>query len=236
MALPVGDEREMMFVVQHLREWMTRRRLTASVLLVTSLLMVLPNSMRIAAPVMSEESSGKDLSAPFPCQSRRCGCQSAKQCWKKCCCFTDTQKVAWAKANRVTLPAFVVAAAKQETLVAKASCHGAEVCCSPPAVKMGEAPAEPSVPADSHPGSRLRRSVALPPNCPRVRFVVGMEALQCQGVEQTISGVLISLQPPEMLTVVFANLGREEVMQLADLPLAPCEQEPPTPPPRRGVV
>ena len=229
-----------MYLVQHIRDWMTRRRLTASVLLVTSLLMVLPISMRIAAPEISEESNGKDLSAPFPCQSRRCGCQSAKQCWKKCCCFTDTQKVAWAKANRVTLPAYVVAAAKRESLVVKAACQGAEVCCLSHAVKSvrreGETPAEPRAKVSVQSPERLGNSLALPPQRPRTRIVVGIEALQCQGIEQTIAGVLISLQPPELLTVMISNLDTGEVRLLADLPLAPCEQEPPTPPPRMGVA
>ncbi len=226
----------MMFVVQHLKDWMTRRRLTASVLLVTSLLMVLPISMRIAAPVMSEDSSGKDLSAPFPCQSRRCGCRSAKQCWKKCCCFTDTQKVAWAKANRVTLPAFVVAAAKREAPVAQGTCRAAEACCSKDVRREGKAPAEPRAKVSAQSPERLGGSLALPTSTPRVQIVVGIEALQCQGVEQTITGVLISLQPPELLTVVFTNLDTGEVSLLADLPLAPCMRKPPTPPPRLGVA
>jgi hypothetical protein len=41
--------------------------------------------------------SGKDLSVPFPCQSRACGCRSAAQCQKKCCCFSRAEKVAWAR-------------------------------------------------------------------------------------------------------------------------------------------
>lgn len=206
------SERDM-FLVQHLREWMTCRRLTAGLLLVTSLLMVLPISLPMVASVAEEESSEKDLSAPFPCQARRCGCRSAAQCWKKCCCFTDTQKVAWAKANRVSLPAFVVAAAEREAPAAKVTCHRTEVCCK----------TEKTV----RPRAKSR---------PRDQVVVGVEALQCQGVEQTVAGVLVSLLPPELLTVVLTNFDTGEVRRLADLPLAPCEQEPPTPPPRIGVA
>ncbi len=194
--------------VQHLKDWATRRRLTACLLLVLSLLMVLPVSMQCAVPDTDTGVAGKDLSAPFPCQARACGCRSAKQCWKKCCCFTDTQKVAWAKAHRVTLPAFVVAAANRESSVAKGTCESAESCCEAGVRREGEAPR------------------------PRVRLVVGVEALQCSGVEQTIAGVLISLVPPELLTVSILNLGTGEVMPLADSSLAPSELEPPTPPPR----
>jgi len=54
---------------------------------------------------------------------RHCGCRSAEQCWRGCCCFTNQQKVAWAKAEGVAPPEYVVAAAQQETAqVAKVSC------------------------------------------------------------------------------------------------------------------
>ena len=69
---------------------------------------------------------GKDTSQPFPCQNRPCGCRSAEQCWKKCCCFTNSQKVAWAKANGIELPDYVLAAAKKETTITKKPC----VLCS----------------------------------------------------------------------------------------------------------
>lgn len=57
---------------------------------------------------------GKDLSAPFPCQHRACGCKSAQHCWKRCCCFTNTQKLAWARAHKIPAPFYVVVAAASE--------------------------------------------------------------------------------------------------------------------------
>jgi hypothetical protein len=66
---------------------------------------------------------GKDLSQPFPCMYRHCGCRNAQQCWRGCCCFSNKQKLAWAKANGVTPPQYVAAAAERETTKpAKASC------------------------------------------------------------------------------------------------------------------
>jgi hypothetical protein len=59
--------------------------------------------------------SDKDLSRPFPCQDRPCGCRSAAQCWKRCCCFTNRQKVAWAQRHSVLLPEFVRRASERET-------------------------------------------------------------------------------------------------------------------------
>ena len=208
----------MMHRVQQLRDWATRRRLTACLLLVLSLLMVLPVSLPGTTLEGPLNSLGKDTSAPFPCQTRACGCQSAKQCWKKCCCFTNAQKVAWAKANRVKLPTFVVAAAKREAEVAPQT---AEVCCLEHVRQKDEAPAEPS-----------RPEVVRSDSPPRVRIVIGLEALQCSGVEQTGAGVLISIQPPQLMTVVISNLGLGEVTPLCDSPRTPCLPEPPTPPPR----
>jgi hypothetical protein len=68
----------------------------------------------VGYPVWSGH-GGKDLSQPFPCMHRHCGCRNATQCWRGCCCFTNQQKLAWAKANGVSPPDYVVAAAKQET-------------------------------------------------------------------------------------------------------------------------
>lgn len=65
-------------------------------------------------PVPQLSSPQKDRSEPYPCMDRPCGCVSAAQCWKQCCCFTNQQKVAWAEENRVTVPESVVAAAAQE--------------------------------------------------------------------------------------------------------------------------
>jgi hypothetical protein len=66
----------------------------------------------------------KDRSQPFPCQNRPCGCRSAEQCWKKCCCFNNSQKIAWAKANKVAVPDYVLAASQKEPT-------NVEVCCLP---------------------------------------------------------------------------------------------------------
>lgn len=78
-------------------------------------------------PLSWHSATEKDLSAPFPCQDRPCGCKSAEQCWKQCCCFTNSQKLAWAKANHVAAPSYVsVAAAKEQP---KSSCNAAG-CCS----------------------------------------------------------------------------------------------------------
>ena len=190
--------------------------------MVVSWLMLFPVSMRIVAPDSESASSGKDGSAPFPCQHRTCGCRSAQQCWKKCCCFTNAQKLAWAKAHRVQAPAFVVAAAQCEASAVPAG-KVKETCCTTTgkAKQTGRASAQRPTPR---------------PTGRRVQFVVGVDALQCQGVEQTITGQLVSVLPPQPITFVILNLDTCEVMAVRDSHLSPCEQEPPTPPPRQLMV
>jgi hypothetical protein len=68
-------------------------------------------SVGVPMPARSERKAGD---TPFPCQDCPCGCKDAETCWRDCCCFTNQQKVAWARKHRVAIPAFVVVAAKRE--------------------------------------------------------------------------------------------------------------------------
>jgi hypothetical protein len=78
--------------------------------LCTCFVLPLPGNLSTTSP----PGAGKDASSPFPCLFRTCGCLSANDCWKKCCCFSNAQKVAWAKKNNVQVPDFVSEAAVVE--------------------------------------------------------------------------------------------------------------------------
>lgn len=52
--------------------------------------------------------SRKDLSSPFPCMNSHCGCMTAEQCWRDCCCHTLQEKLAWAHEHGVTPPDYVL--------------------------------------------------------------------------------------------------------------------------------
>lgn len=73
------------------------------------------------APMSVGRSSAilKDKSIPFPCQDRPCGCGTAEQCWRACCCFSHKEKIDWARKNGVTPPA-------PETLLVDASSENAK--------------------------------------------------------------------------------------------------------------
>jgi len=68
----------------------------------------------------------KDRSIPFPCMDRPCGCANAESCWRKCCCHTNAEKIAWAQKNNVTPPDYVIAAVRSEVGVDSPKC----CCCS----------------------------------------------------------------------------------------------------------
>jgi hypothetical protein len=52
----------------------------------------------------------------FPCASSGCGCGSAEQCWRGCCCHTLAERLDWAQKHGVKPPAFALAAAKRAGL------------------------------------------------------------------------------------------------------------------------
>ena len=93
-------------------------------------------SVGVPLPAHSEKKPG---AAPFPCQDCPCGCKDAETCWRDCCCFTNQQKLAWAQRNRVTPPAFVIAAAKREGCCAGKQGHA---CCEAKTASVGLAAAK----------------------------------------------------------------------------------------------
>lgn len=46
----------------------------------------------------------KDTSVPFMCQDHACSCRNAGNCWNHCCCFSRSEKLAWAQKNKVQPP------------------------------------------------------------------------------------------------------------------------------------
>ena len=82
----------------------TNRRVQSTILTMVGLSMLLCNTW-LPLPVVIE----KDLSIPFPCQSKGCGCKNAQQCWENCCCYSDSEKLAWAAKHGVKPPSWFIA-------------------------------------------------------------------------------------------------------------------------------
>lgn len=76
--------------------------------------------------------AAKDRSRPFPCRDNPCGCVSAEQCFKKCCCHTPAQLLAWAKRHDVE-PA-VLAALQRRADTEIPAIASAPSCCASPVI------------------------------------------------------------------------------------------------------
>lgn len=117
----------------------------------------------------------------FPCQHHRCGCRSAEQCWRSCCCMTTQQKLAWARAHGVTPPNYVLARGEltDKPATSTTCCSDANrqvaACCS--ASKAGAVPGCCSDSTrHSENGGQQHKS-----DSPIV-WVIGAHAQKCQGI------------------------------------------------------
>lgn len=176
-------------------------------------LMVLLGIFCSMAPLAVGQQSKKDLSEPFPCQHRACGCRSAAQCWKRCCCFSNAQKLAWARLNRVKPPEHVVRSAAQEQAQPE-KCESTGCChLSEDDKKPASAPVNESASED------------------RTVYVVAVLAHQCQGDHWYWNALPWTILPagvssdrsPQPAT---AKLGLASEKQVV------ANQQPPVPPPR----
>ncbi|AMV35434.1 hypothetical protein VN12_25310 [Pirellula sp. SH-Sr6A] len=71
--------------------------------------------MSLPIPVPTAGLAEKDSAQPFPCQNRPCGCKTAEQCWTGCCCFTPSERLAWAEENGVAPPSYAQLPASDDT-------------------------------------------------------------------------------------------------------------------------
>jgi hypothetical protein len=129
------------------------RGLVSLSILLSICAMTFPLPMSPNPAKLDGNTDGKDKSQPFPCEDRPCGCQTASQCWRKCCCFTNTQKLAWAKSRGVSVPEYVKAAAPKEFETDR------ELCSQP---KQNEGP---TLTADQSAGLSRATKSSRSPTC-----------------------------------------------------------------------
>lgn len=187
--------------------WNWQRRLISLSVLVSVCAALFP------LPVGWQSRSVKDLSQPFPCQNRPCGCRSAQQCWKKCCCFTNAQTVAWAKAHQVQPPQAVLAAARRESSKTE---RRATTCCRtvPPQ----------AVPETPPPAARAEGG--------RVIYWMTALAQQCQGQPWLWSTLPWAILPEVDVSPV-CGCRPGEKLGLSSATLLVRGERPPVPPPRQ---
>lgn len=147
----------------------------------------------------------KDLSRPFLCMHKNCGCRNAEQCYRSCCCHTAAERVAFALSHGQTPPAELLAAADMEAPRVSPK----KSCCSKGGCDSGE-PAAHVEPAP----------------------LVIQDALSCRGAGHAMSDAGAAVLPLAVeVRVSWDELG--VCLLLSEL--APTRSiEPPSPPPRAG--
>lgn len=160
-----------------------RRLISAALLaayIVTAAGIPLPTG---AKPQASDES--------YPCANCGCGCASADQCWRSCCCHTLAERLAWAREHNVRPPAFAIADAQRAGLnLAWLAAEAARHSDSPPTTCCDRAVADtrPSC-CQAHTavkGARAERACCArrhdqPRQANTGDHIVGWRALACQG-------------------------------------------------------
>ena len=156
---------------------------------------------------------------PFPCQHHACGCATAEDCWAGCCCYTQAQKLAWAKEHGVTPPA------SPAKVIAGASQAGKSLCC---ASKSRRHSCCASCKKEKKQGAPIAQAQS-DNGC--VKFVLAVAARRCRGIPELWTAVGATTAPcppcawqPEWIVLEW---------------LSPCSvvipayfQTPPVPPPR----
>lgn len=150
------------------------RRLVAGSCLVAHLALAIGFPLT-ARPVVAGRSK------PYPCQHHQCGCHSADQCWRSCCCMTMQQKLAWARKHGVTPPDFVLAAAQPEA----DQTRPAGCCATLPQVSHRTPLSKPacgSCCAQSSSGGALDEGEPTTRQESAVHWVLGVRAQRCRGL------------------------------------------------------
>jgi hypothetical protein len=146
----------------------------------------------------------KDPSAPFPCQDHACGCRSAEQCWRHCCCFTSAERWAWAKAHHIEPPAYAERPADHDDDHVSSAC----ACHTPRPHEHDNSQGKPPL---------------------SVRWVLGFSALQCGGLTSSWIGSGIMAPPPPVTSYNPALLPAGWVLSSDSFPItvAICPLDPP---------
>lgn len=189
----------------------------------------------IFLPILPEKST----ETPFPCQNHACGCCSAEQCWKACCCFTKEQKIAWAKANDVPIPYHLLGtdsamklAQQEKPVEVRGSCCSkkpAGGCCSQSTEHQGCCEQKSS----NETTVQCRSSAKHPSDKNRSRTVAITDVLACHGLQ--MMWILTPPTLPDAARGVSITLPRGfEFLRWSDDLLVSEFRTPPVPPPRLG--
>ena len=131
----------------------------------------------------------KLVSEPFPCMNCPCGCKTAEKCWRDCCCHTHAEKLAWARDNGVTPPAYVLAA-----VLESAKAKGPTCCCKKVAVSSCcSSPAKSKCCSSKQVCKRPQRQKTIPST------LLILQAQRCQGLTSSLTALPPTVMPSQVV-------------------------------------
>jgi hypothetical protein len=169
-----------------------KRRATALIALVAYLV----TATGVPLPVHAAKGDGQ----PFPCQHHACGCATAEQCWRQCCCFTPQEKLAWARKNGVIPPAHLVL----EVAALAPDDHDNDNpprgrCCA----RRDESPREHSMCDEDHHDHDGCTSCEHSEQSTSSGLIIGIAAMKCRGLSTLWCATGAVIPPPESITWQF---------------------------------
>ena len=174
----------------------------------------------------------KDTSTPFMCQDHACSCRNAIGCWNHCCCFSHSEKLAWALEQKVEPPETFLQAVAHEKESASEFCGEKELqpdvyaaLCS---LRGFDRQKSGSHPCSS--GSSCTEHAAAEPASPCDNTVSLVNAMNCHAVGSMVlmfSPVLeLDLGSGELMAINSAILQQDSLLRPDSFQAAP---EPPPP-------
>lgn len=173
-----------------------------------------------------------DGDRPYACQSRACGCSSAEQFWKSCCCFSPSERLKWAEEQGVIPPEYAErpsdespsTPAKSDSVDGDGGCCSTsepKSCCSQPSccetTTETPKPKQPKSPCRSSccevkAGAGSTKESSMPStDAPRpspakaVQFVFGLSAQKCKGLTSSWFAAGEAPTPPVWIQWTFQD-------------------------------
>ena len=164
----------------------------------------------------------------YPCAHCACGCASAEQCWRSCCCHTLAERMAWARANGVRPPDFAIAEARQARIEVSWLVRPVKACCARDLVAGTPKCCQAGKSCCGH-----KQSPEPAQNKEESKKVIGWKALNCQGhssdwaaAAPTLISANVTMTERVALPVWMGPLSSEKATSVA---------APPTPPPPQSA-
>ena len=142
-------------------------------------LLLLAYAVTAAGVPISIGSSPEKSGEIFPCMASSCGCRTADQCWRSCCCHSMTERLAWARKRGIEPPAVALAQARTAGLdltlitTVRDSCDDESSCCRSDSLVTDTSGKDNSCCSD--------HSVQAASSNDREGHIVAWRALACRG-------------------------------------------------------